>query len=204
MESSKVFFDCSWWKILSKQMAVLFSFLLQTLLQANICLAHCFFVSVFCSYVLFYVADVNTAWCVELYGQPIVTHLIAVWICSLCWSTSGNRLWTTHATFSGAPDWICFWYVWYMFISMLIHDHVMRCLEIEKEFFPVGAGLSFTMNQIAKHFNAVQFFGLVLKLQSLIAILCIIPHIIIKMEMSWLNQHFRWRCCFKSTFKNNI
>jgi len=68
-----------------------------------------------------------------------MTHLIAVWICSLRWSSSGIRLWTTHATFSGVPDWICFWYVCHMLISMIIHDHVMRLLEIEKEFIPVGA-----------------------------------------------------------------
>jgi len=36
------------------------------------------FVSVYCSYLLFYVADVNTACCVKLHGQPVVTHLIAV------------------------------------------------------------------------------------------------------------------------------
>ena len=39
---------------------------------------------VFCSYFLFYVAVVHIASCVELHGQPVVTHLIAVWICSLC------------------------------------------------------------------------------------------------------------------------
>ena len=92
----------------------------------------------FCSYLFFYIADFNTAWCAELHGQPVVTLLIAVWICSLCWSSSGNRLWTTCATLSGVCDWICFRYVCYMLISMIIHDHVMRLLEIEKEFIPVG------------------------------------------------------------------
>jgi len=47
-----------------------------------------------------------------------------------------------------------------MFVSMIIHDHVMRLLEMAKEFIP--RGLQFTI----KHSNAVQFFALVLRVQS--------------------------------------
>jgi len=93
----------------------------------------------FNSYLLFYVTVLHNAWCVESHGQPVVAHVIALWICSLYWSSCNNQFWTTPATFSGAPDWICCWYVFFMFVSMIIHDHVINLLEMEKEFFPVGA-----------------------------------------------------------------
>ena len=87
---AKVLCDCSWWKNLSKQAVGLFTSFCCFISVVNLAPSKylscslLFFVSVFVVFFLFYVAVVNTAWCAELHGPPIVTHLIAVWICSLC------------------------------------------------------------------------------------------------------------------------
>ena len=81
-----------------------FSFLLWTSHQASIFLAHCLFCFLFlCSYLLFYV-DVTVVNTTELHGQSVVKHLIAVWICSMCWSSSGNTLYGLSRNF--------FWCSW--------------------------------------------------------------------------------------------
>ena len=109
-------------------------------------------------------------------------------------------------------DHLCnsFWCSWLdMFLVCMLHvfqyDNTWLCHEVVGDWKRVYScrGLRFTMNWVAQHFNAVQFFGLVLKLQSFLVIQCIIPHFIM-MKLSWLNQHFGWRCCFKSPFKNNL